>query len=630
MLEEITRLQQEGHYERALGVAKRTAIDHLKHHRRNEAADLLIRSAEILCRMNHPGKARSFAMEAIDLASRGDDLVRTAHARGVTALALLRLGELEKAQRLLDTALEILNASPEDPRTISAQLVAAELSIVREEYDEARIFAEDALHSAREIGRGDLQAEALLAQAICEDRTGRLPNVLELLSQAEEALQDHDSPHVSLLIETARAKAQERNRQPGEANASRARAKKLIDLITGTLGHDLRERFLHSPAVLTARGEEPASKSSFWKVPLQISEPPKKREDPEPPSSSSVSKLRSILDIIKKLNSELNLRKLITIILDTMIPYCNAQRGTILIFEGEKFKVEVSRDRHGKNLKRFQMGLSRTVLRQVRDRGKMIVLDDAQETPTLRIVDSIHEQNLMSVLCVPLRVKTRLVGAVYLDNPHVTGAFGKEEIGYAEILTDHAAVAIDNALLHIKAIHDGLTGLFNHSHFEKRIDHEVSRARRHGRPCGLIMLDVDDFKEINDRHGHEAGNQILREVSRFIGTAVRNIDMVARIQERDPAPVIARYGGDEFEVLLPETDMEGLTSTAKRIQEGLQGEKFIVRGKEIPVTFSVGAALFPDHAPDARELALRADDALYQAKSLGKNRFQLYGKAESE
>ncbi len=628
MLEEITQLQKEGQYERALNTAKKAAIGHLKRNEADKAAELLAHSGSLLCILNHPSKARSFSLEAIDLSSRGSQPLLIAYARAVAALAHIRLGELEKADPLLDIALETLNKAPEDSRTISAQLVAAELSIVREEIEEARIFLSDALNSAKKIGRRDLEAEAFLALAICEERADNHPKILELLLQAEAKIEKDTHPYLTLLIEAVRCKAHEGQKEAEESKKSLQRMEKALELITATLGHDLRERFLQSPVVLTTHGNPSESMGSLWKLSAPRSRSSIHRE--ETAKIPAAKNLRPILDIIKKINSELNLRKLITIILDTMIEYCNAERGTILIFEGEKFKVEIARNRKKKDLKRFQMGLSRTVLRQVRDRGKMIVLEDAQETPNLRIADSVHEQSLMSVLCVPLRVKSRLVGAVYLDNQHVTSAFGQDQIEYAEILTDHAAVAIDNALLHIKSIHDGLTSLFNHSHFEKRIDHEVARARRHGRTCGLLMLDIDDFKTINDRYGHEAGNQILRDVSTYIGMTVRNIDLVARIQEKDPVPVIARYGGDEFEVLLPETDLKGLASTAQRILDGLREEKFIVGGKEIPVALSIGGALFPDHAPDARELALRADEALYQAKELGKNQFHLFEGSEKK
>jgi diguanylate cyclase (GGDEF)-like protein len=221
-------------------------------------------------------------------------------------------------------------------------------------------------------------------------------------------------------------------------------------------------------------------------------------------------------------------------------------------------------------------------------------------------------------------VKTRLIGAVYLDNPHVAGAFSDQQVEIAELLTDQAAVAIDNALLRIRSIHDGLTGLYNHPHFEKRLEGEVHRARRHGRPCSLLMIDLDDFKEINDTHGHEAGNEVLRNVARMITSVTRSDDFIARVQEKDKTPVVARYGGDEFEVILPETGPEAVGRVAERLLNVAAETDIEVTGTTVKARLSIGAACFPDHASDHRTMILKADEALYAAKRAGKGRFVIY------
>ncbi len=183
-------------------------------------------------------------------------------------------------------------------------------------------------------------------------------------------------------------------------------------------------------------------------------------------------------------------------------------------------------------------------------------------------------------------------------------------------LASQASVSIENVDLHEtvqrQAVTDELTGLFNHRRFQEVIAVEVERAKRFEQPLGLIMLDLDDFKTVNDRYGHLQGDQVLREVGRILLDTSREID--------EPA----RYGGEEMAVALPQTDLEGASLFAERLRARIESlEVPMVRGGDgvVRITASVGAAALPQSSgPDKDALVQAADAALYRAKRLGKNR----------
>ena len=203
-----------------------------------------------------------------------------------------------------------------------------------------------------------------------------------------------------------------------------------------------------------------------------------------------------------------------------------------------------------------------------------------------------------------------VVSIARLDKP-----FSQSERELFEYLTNQAAISIENADLHEtiqrQAVTDELTGLFNHRRFQEVMTAEVERTRRFGQELGLIMLDIDDFKLVNDTYGHLQGDLVLREVAHALRECSREID--------EPA----RYGGEEMAVALPQTGLEGAYEFAERARhriEGLDIDLLDGSGK-LRVTASFGAASLPHSARiDKDALVAAADAALYRAKRSGKNR----------
>jgi diguanylate cyclase (GGDEF)-like protein len=193
-------------------------------------------------------------------------------------------------------------------------------------------------------------------------------------------------------------------------------------------------------------------------------------------------------------------------------------------------------------------------------------------------------------------------------------AFSADERDLFHYLAGQASVSIENVDLHElvqrQAVTDELTGLFNHRRFQEVVTAELERARRFEQPLGLVMLDIDDFKSVNDTYGHQQGDLVLQEVARVLKDSSREID--------EPA----RYGGEELAVALPQTDLDGAHLLAERVRTAIAALEIPRLGGEglIKVTASFGVAAVPETASGKEDLVASADTALYRAKRAGKNR----------
>jgi diguanylate cyclase (GGDEF)-like protein len=165
---------------------------------------------------------------------------------------------------------------------------------------------------------------------------------------------------------------------------------------------------------------------------------------------------------------------------------------------------------------------------------------------------------------------------------------------------------------------DPLTGLYNLRAFSMILERAFSQAVQYSRPMSLIMIDSDNLKLVNDGYGHESGNRLLKQIVSCCRTQLRSTD------------VLARYGGDEFVVLLPETGAVGAREVAERIRRSVESTGLEVRGTILSTTVSLGVATFPDDGVDLELLFDKADKAMYRSKQGGRNRSTHYGVDEQE
>jgi len=171
-----------------------------------------------------------------------------------------------------------------------------------------------------------------------------------------------------------------------------------------------------------------------------------------------------------------------------------------------------------------------------------------------------------------------------------------------------ADVQYGRKLLEIISETDHLTGVKNRRSLTIALEHELKRSARFGRPFAVMLVDADNLKEINDLYGHDAGDRLLKNLTRIIGETSRDSD------------VLARTGGDEFIVLLPETDARSAGVIAERIRKAVENFSFDVKGNRITSTVSIGIAGYPDDADSIESLLNKADSAMYSSKKLGRNK----------
>ncbi len=278
--------------------------------------------------------------------------------------------------------------------------------------------------------------------------------------------------------------------------------------------------------------------------------------------------------------------------------------------------------------------------RRALDAGEVFVetlSDPALPAEVRELMEAFGEQTLLNV---PLRSRGDALGMLVLIEDQRERVFSAEELDFMGAFGEQVTLALTTAR---SATTDGLTGLANHRVFYERLGQELARAQRYETPVSLLMIDIDDFKELNDTHGHPAGDEALRRLGRLLAAHLRrDIDLPAR------------YGGEEFAVVLPNTGVgpaehegsdqgarpdggapghpEGAETLAERLRRVIAGTDFPVTedGPPVRVAVSIGVASYPDMAGNMDELVARADAALYAAKRAGKDRVEVYWRRDTE
>lgn len=242
-----------------------------------------------------------------------------------------------------------------------------------------------------------------------------------------------------------------------------------------------------------------------------------------------------------------------------------------------------------------------------------LLIEDAESDYRFGAQKSSGEEirRVRSLMSVPLVVGAKALGILRIDSPHEKN-FTTEDLRFLTTIADLGSVAIENAQLYERveqlAIKDGLTGLYLRRYLLERLSIEVSRQMRYKGDLSFLMLDLDEFKQYNDKFGHIAGDIVLRAVAMLLADFFRQ-----------PGDLVCRYGGEEFCVLMPDCPKAKAVELAEGLRKKIAEQTIVLRREKTRITVSIGVASFPKDATNPRELIHKADLALYQAKEKGRN-----------
>jgi len=336
-------------------------------------------------------------------------------------------------------------------------------------------------------------------------------------------------------------------------------------------------------------------------------------------AKSRARALETLGMISKQIGAQLDFNLLLERMVDIIQTRLKCQYCAVLLWNQDENSWQVAAPKATAPSLTVELNKVDHIIQQVARRGKPVISEQLEPPPGQGKVF----QSAQFSAFLPLTIEGTLTGILVIVGRQDMLFRDRDEL-FWNSLGDQMATAIGNARLYqnakVSSITDSLTGLYNRRHFQERLVAEESRSRRHQHPFSIIMLDIDHFKNYNDTCGHPTGDKALTIIARLIKAEVRDID------------IVARYGGEEFIVVLTETDKAGAWKVAERIRKKVADHKFphaqVQPDKRL--TISLGVACFPDDGDDAKDVVERADEALYRAKKLGRNRVFLCGQSETE
>lgn len=342
--------------------------------------------------------------------------------------------------------------------------------------------------------------------------------------------------------------------------------------------------------------------------------------------------LQTLVDLNQLLSSTLDPQEILYLIVKKISEIIPVTRCSIIRIDSKARYGYVVSTFEDPNLRNIRLDLRKyPEIKKALISKSPVVITDIKSDPIMeRVRDIIFPLGIRSIMVIPIVFREEVIGTLFIRTSRKGYSFSGREIKLCHAIANSSANALYNAFIFERiedektrlerlAITDYLTGLYNIRYFYHRLEEEFSRASRYNFPLSCLMIDLDHFKDINDRYGHRAGDSVLREVARLMKSHTRKSD------------VLARYGGEEFIMLLPETHEKGAIAKAESLRSSIGKLRFKALKDKRAVTVSIGVATYPDViVNDTDDLITYADNALYKAKTSGRNRVEVFRKITSD
>lgn len=325
--------------------------------------------------------------------------------------------------------------------------------------------------------------------------------------------------------------------------------------------------------------------------------------------------LRLLAEVVRTANSMLEPEALTAFIVERVQVLVQSEAWSLLMMDeaGQNLEFAEALGSKAKPLKQVSLKVGEGIAGKVAQTGRPMLVNDVRKSPLFNPqVDRMTGFKTRSVLCVPLRSRGKTLGVLEMMNKHGGSGFTEADLETTFMFAEMVGIALENAFTFQKikmlSLVDDLTQLYNSRYLHQALGVEITRAVRYSYPVSVVFLDLDGFKSVNDRYGHLVGSQTLVVVGKILKDLVRNVD------------IIARYGGDEFTLILPNTGLEASVLVAERLRKAIERHDYRkTPGYDFTLSASFGIAESPRHGADPDILIQKADQAMYRVKESTKN-----------